>query len=717
MTMNKPENKMLFQYMNTPVRQPKQSVDIKLQEWTQWLMEGDDSPLSGSAPPPSNEPNQPKPPKENEATKQAHALGLESDGYGYWKDPKTGKRVARTLKGKLVKLTSDDPYNEPKKKNIDNKDGKTKKSQLDLGLGMPQAKSKYDKYDKETGGYWKNFFHGDQPYWSGGKKGGDEPDKDKGQTSAFQQYRKTNEPVHTSPNELKWTVDNPLDIKELHGVPFDFWLDAPTDIEGWKTVAGKNPNIQEPIEMQKRYKNDKEGAGVIIIEPDNRVWIVEPMGHYMGYKHTFPKGTVDPGLDLQSTAIKEAYEESGLKVELIDWLGDITRTSSTARYYLARRVGGSPIGHGIETQAVSLVPIEEVSDFMNIGVDKKISRLLLKKLGIIKPVNLPKASDIMAKQIGGQKGTNKGGFYKGTDDKERYVKFYPNPTRAWDEKLANDIYRDLNIGAPKSIIFADDHNNEGYASEIIPGKVDVHGKFNDKLADKLLDGFAADVLVANWDVMGLWNDNILKVVDPKTNDIIPYRIDNGGAFLHRAQGEPKPDNALDTPTEWDFFPSKGQFAQVFKALGIPSADALGPRIVKQIDNIKALENASGGWDGYVDEHAPGLAPKDAARVIQMLNARSQWLYKKADELWAEYQKKNPPETKPYQGGQNTSINTSSTSANTDDDYDLWKQKNARYYKPDEFDNPDKDLPPEEEFPDDDDDLDQWIKKNVPRKKK
>jgi hypothetical protein len=59
----------------------------------------------------------------------------------------------------------------------------------------------------------------------------------------------------------------------------------------------------------------------------------------------------------------------------------------------------------------------------------------------------------------------------GTDGKQRYVKFYKNPTQAWDEKLTNDIYRDLKIGAPQSVIFARDNGDEGYASEIIPGKL------------------------------------------------------------------------------------------------------------------------------------------------------------------------------------------------------------------------------------------------------
>lgn len=40
---------------------------------------------------------------ESEATKQAHQLGLVSKGWGRWADPKTGKLVAKSINGRLVK--------------------------------------------------------------------------------------------------------------------------------------------------------------------------------------------------------------------------------------------------------------------------------------------------------------------------------------------------------------------------------------------------------------------------------------------------------------------------------------------------------------------------------------------------------------------------------------------------------------------------------------
>jgi hypothetical protein len=54
------------------------------------------------------------------------------------------------------------------------------------------------------------------------------------------------------------------------------------------------------------------------------------------------------------------------------------------------------------------------------------------------------------------------------------------------------------------------------------------------MLQELEKGFNVDVLIGNWDIIGMGADNIL--IDP---DGIPWRIDNGGSFGFRAQGERK----------------------------------------------------------------------------------------------------------------------------------------------------------------------------------
>lgn len=159
----------------------------------------------------------------------------------------------------------------------------------------------------------------------------------------------------------------------LHGVPFEPWDDAPQTIEGWASVEGQNAMDERPLEAPKGMK---VGAGVIVIEPDGRVWVVHPTNRFGGYKGTFPKGTQEEGLSLQASAIKEAYEESGLKVEIQHHLMDVKRTTSVARYYVAKRVGGSPSDAGWESQAVSLVPVRDLYTALNMTPDHKLAEML-----------------------------------------------------------------------------------------------------------------------------------------------------------------------------------------------------------------------------------------------------------------------------------------------------------------------------------------------------
>jgi hypothetical protein len=83
---------------------------------------------------------------------------------------------------------------------------------------------------------------------------------------------------------------------------------------------------------------------------------------------------------MQVSAIKEAYEESGLKVEITGFLGDNVRITSVARYYTAKRVGGDPTEMGWETQAVSLVPCHLLYQVANSPYDKALIDSFLNRL-------------------------------------------------------------------------------------------------------------------------------------------------------------------------------------------------------------------------------------------------------------------------------------------------------------------------------------------------
>ena len=118
-------------------------------------------------------------------------------------------------------------------------------------------------------------------------------------------------------------------------------------------------------------------TGVVIVESDGRVWIDHPTNAHAGYKCSFPKGRVEGGESMRETAVREAWEEAGLLVEVFSYLCDSKRSQTYSRYYLARRVGGNPAQMGWESQAVSLVPVDGLKGQLNQAVDHKVVDALL----------------------------------------------------------------------------------------------------------------------------------------------------------------------------------------------------------------------------------------------------------------------------------------------------------------------------------------------------
>jgi ADP-ribose pyrophosphatase YjhB (NUDIX family) len=159
---------------------------------------------------------------------------------------------------------------------------------------------------------------------------------------------------------------------ELNGIAFQPWQ-APTSDEKWAAVEGQ-AGIEEPPFTVPPGKH--AAAGVVVIEPDGRIWLVSPTNGHGGYKHTFPKGRPETGASLQATAIREAFEESGLKVEINGFLVDLPRSTTRTRYYSARRVAGNPSDMGWESQAVHLVPRSRLAKFLTNPNDAPFIKLL-----------------------------------------------------------------------------------------------------------------------------------------------------------------------------------------------------------------------------------------------------------------------------------------------------------------------------------------------------
>jgi ADP-ribose pyrophosphatase YjhB (NUDIX family) len=168
---------------------------------------------------------------------------------------------------------------------------------------------------------------------------------------------------------------------EVNHLAIASWSDAPPDAASWEHLAGASKFDEPPMPV---VAGKAPASGAVVIEPDGRVWVVSPSNGFGGYTHTFPKGKLDPkeGLSLRANALKEVFEESGLRVELTGFLCDSVRDTSVTRYYLARRVGGSPAAIGWESQAVNLVPISLLPSFVAHKNDADIVKALNQKTDI-----------------------------------------------------------------------------------------------------------------------------------------------------------------------------------------------------------------------------------------------------------------------------------------------------------------------------------------------
>ncbi|OPF61895.1 NUDIX hydrolase [Hydrogenophaga sp. H7] len=168
--------------------------------------------------------------------------------------------------------------------------------------------------------------------------------------------------------------DGPMPAR-LNGIDVVSWIGAPTDTAAWATLAIQQTEVfTEPPMMSAPGK--AAASGVVILEGNGRVWVVSPSNQHGGYVNTFPKGKLDPGMGLRANALKEGFEESGLQVILTGFLCDSVRSTSVTRYYTAKRVGGHPADMCWESQAVHLVPRDQLKSFVTHPNDQVVLQAL-----------------------------------------------------------------------------------------------------------------------------------------------------------------------------------------------------------------------------------------------------------------------------------------------------------------------------------------------------
>lgn len=193
-----------------------------------------------------------------------------------------------------------------------------------------------------------------------------------------------NLPVVPMKDETTWTTGK-AEAGTLNGVDF-----APAPPKFWEKV--KDVDVKEPPSLK-----PVDRVSIMIQEPDGRIWIVQPTNEYGGRKHTMPGGGVEKGLTDQQNALKEAWEETGLQVEITGYAGDFedSNNSKNGRLYIARRIGGAPWGAKVESHIINQKtgkPDAE-SETVMLVTPEKAAQLLhrtddLAQLAVVNPISI-----------------------------------------------------------------------------------------------------------------------------------------------------------------------------------------------------------------------------------------------------------------------------------------------------------------------------------------
>jgi 8-oxo-dGTP pyrophosphatase MutT (NUDIX family) len=306
-------------------------------------------------------------------------------------------------------------------------------------------------------------------------------------------------------------------VKTLNGVAFKSWEPS----GDWANVEGQ-AKIEEPPAPE-LPEGMTLSSGVIIQEPDGRVWLMRPKGGFGGYDQTFPKGGVEDGLSMQANAIKEAWEETGLQVKITGFAGDHEGDTTVSRFYTAERVGGDPGDAGWEAEGVILSPPSALEGLLNRSRDKAIAAGL-------SPAAQPTLDPEDLKKVGGKMGSNEGGTFEDKAGNKFYVKRPQSKDHVKNELAAARLYQ---LAGVNTLNYREVKGGNHVATELVKLDKNNVSKLTPAERAEATKDFGIHAWLSNYDAVGTGGDN-QGVVGGKVTT-----LDVGGALKYRAQGAPK----------------------------------------------------------------------------------------------------------------------------------------------------------------------------------
>ena len=119
-----------------------------------------------------------------------------------------------------------------------------------------------------------------------------------------------------------------------------------------------------------------ESAGGVVVDGDGRVALVEQRDRRNRWRWTLPKGRIDAGESAESAALREVYEESGLRAEIVRPLVMHDGRAHYTYFYEMRLVADDG-RHDGETRAVRFVDVVEATELLRSRRDLYVVRRLI----------------------------------------------------------------------------------------------------------------------------------------------------------------------------------------------------------------------------------------------------------------------------------------------------------------------------------------------------
>ena len=143
-------------------------------------------------------------------------------------------------------------------------------------------------------------------------------------------------------------------------------------------------------------RREFSAGGVVVRRMRGRWWaaVVRPRrDDHRPQVWALPKGLIDEGERGLETAIREVYEETGLRAAGERKLGDVRyvytwegeRVFKVVSFFLLRAVGGRigdlPPGMEIEVAEARWVPLNDAPSLLSYGGEKQMARTAIEQLG------------------------------------------------------------------------------------------------------------------------------------------------------------------------------------------------------------------------------------------------------------------------------------------------------------------------------------------------